>query len=237
MRTPILIPAFNEAARISDTLASLPRNGIEPIVLVNGSEDRTADIARNFGAEVREFEKQGKLPALQSYLGNVSTRAALRPFLLLDADTQPVFPDRWLAGMLEHLTQGSTIPGTVSGPIWFTGPSRHNNAARTFRRFMNKGGGPNMGLRLATRATLEAVLELPHYWPGEDKALQDIVLANGGQATNARSPYVYTKTPLPQSYAPLGQILKSGHAAATAHKLAGYVERGAPGSQPYIAEW
>lgn len=59
----IVVLAHNEERRIATCLGSLPRAvpGIEVHVVVNGSSDRTAEIARGFsGVQVHEYEQGGK---------------------------------------------------------------------------------------------------------------------------------------------------------------------------------
>jgi glycosyltransferase involved in cell wall biosynthesis len=64
MKTPVIIPAYNEEQNIHKLLRSLPSELVDPIVAVNGSTDNTADIAESFGAKVYSLPEQGKLPAI-----------------------------------------------------------------------------------------------------------------------------------------------------------------------------
>jgi glycosyltransferase involved in cell wall biosynthesis len=63
MRIVVAVLAHNEERRIAACLASLPLGhpGVEMHVVVNGSTDRTADIARGFpGVTVHEYRQGGK---------------------------------------------------------------------------------------------------------------------------------------------------------------------------------
>src|SRR5438874_618123 len=96
MSVLIIIAARNESRHVGESLDALSQQtyNVEPIVVVNGSADKTADIARTAGAFVLESE-EGKMRAIQAglrYLG----RRALEPLLILDADTRPL-SNNWSA--------------------------------------------------------------------------------------------------------------------------------------------
>ncbi len=88
MRIAVLIPAYQAAAHLGDVLARLAAVPGAPHVLVvdDGSRDATAEVARQFGAEVISFAgNRGKGAALVAGFG------ALREFeavVTLDADGQ-----------------------------------------------------------------------------------------------------------------------------------------------------
>jgi len=96
-RGAIIIPAHNEAGVIGRTLRSLAPltalTGVEVIVVCNGSDDETAEIARAFpGVRVEETERASKVVAL-----NIGDEVATAwPRLYLDADIE-VFPETVLA--------------------------------------------------------------------------------------------------------------------------------------------
>ena len=54
----VILPALNEAAAVEWVLRRLP-NGYRPIVVDNGSSDRTAEIAAEFGATVVHEPRRG----------------------------------------------------------------------------------------------------------------------------------------------------------------------------------
>jgi len=86
----IVIPAYNEEAVIARCLTALTRRpvegGLEVIVACNGCRDRTAEVARRFGAPVRvvETEQASKIAALN--LGDAAATGFPRVFL--DADVE-----------------------------------------------------------------------------------------------------------------------------------------------------
>ncbi|WP_324735710.1 glycosyltransferase family 2 protein [Thermococcus sp. SY098] len=60
-RISVIIPAYNEEKRIGKVLQRMPEFVDEVIVVDDGSEDRTSEVARELGAEVIRLEQnQGK---------------------------------------------------------------------------------------------------------------------------------------------------------------------------------
>ena len=97
MRTPVIIPARQEEVVIDRTLETLDASTTYPYVVVNGRPDKTADIARSFGAEVIDSD-EGKMLAIQKALAHIASRDAsivLSSIHILDADSYPIFPKSW----------------------------------------------------------------------------------------------------------------------------------------------
>lgn len=244
MKTPIIIPAFNEEFRLGSTLEALPADLVEPIVAVNGTTDGTVRVAEAFGARVQEIVQQGKMPAIQEALGYLGARA-LEPLFILDADARPIFPRRWHNYMLQPLTN-SEIPAVVGGPIWYTGQPRGEailrsvyRAGRTFVR-ANDGDadraiqfGPNMAVSIRNRQILDRVMGIPNYWPGEDKALAKAVSENGGVYHGVIHPFAAVWNPTSVSAISLKDKLRLGREGTLKVVAQRYVERGPQGSTPY----
>lgn len=191
MTTPTLIAARNEASHIGQTLDVLSHQtaAVEPIVVVNGSSDMTADIAREAGATVLE-SAEGKMPALQAGLRYLGKRA-LGPVLVLDADSRPFTPG-WSGHMvreLQDLPAGN--PAMVWGPYVYSGEINPLLAAvftgttmrvswadrREARPRTIRGG--NTGLWMKQGDLLEEMLALDNYWPREDVATFDTMKSHG----------------------------------------------------------
>jgi len=84
-RVVVLMPAFNEADMIGDTVkASFDMPGVDEIVVIDdGSEDNTAEVAREAGAKVVQMEENsGKGAALNR--GIAETDGEI--YLMIDAD-------------------------------------------------------------------------------------------------------------------------------------------------------
>ena len=88
IRTPALIPAFNEARSIAEVVDGV-REQVDPVVVVDdGSTDGTAEVARAAGAEVLSHEtNRGKGNAIRTGLAHVLL-GEFTHVLLLDGDMQ-----------------------------------------------------------------------------------------------------------------------------------------------------
>ena len=124
----VLIPAHNEAARIDrklrNTLAlTYPFNHIEILVASDGSEDRTADIARahtDVGVRVFELpERGGKLAALNYLL------AQARGELILFTDVGANLPEDTVAELVQDLAD----PGVVVAMPRYASAGKNGAAA------------------------------------------------------------------------------------------------------------
>lgn len=244
MKTPVIIPAFNEEFRLGHILEGLPANLVEPIVAVNGTTDRTVQVAESFGAQVFEIDQQGKMPAIQYVLGRLGS-LALEPVLILDADARPIFPNKWHEHMLKHLTE-TEVPTVIGGPIWYTGSPRGEGllrsvyrAGRTLARA--KDGnietaiqfGPNMGICTKNKRVIDRVMEIPNFWPGEDKALAIVVSEGIGVYRDIINPFAATWNPTSISAISLRDRLRLGSEETLKVVTQRYVERGPQGSDPY----
>src|ERR1017187_8030954 len=104
MLLSVLIPAFNEERHLPQTLTSLRdaiascRCGVELIVVDNASVDRTADVARAFGATVVHEQIHNV-----ARVRNVGARSAHGDALVfIDADT--VVPQQFLDKVAEAMS-------------------------------------------------------------------------------------------------------------------------------------
>lgn len=246
MKTPVIIPAFKEAPDIAQTLNRLPNQLVEPIIVVNGEPDDTAEIARDFGATVYEIPQQGKIRAIQHALGNLSAERALGPLMVLDADTRPVSPQRWHNRMVSIMNEHPGPLG-IGGPMLYSECAPHDALLRGLRRMMYAGAesrglkigrriqhGPNMALKLTSQHVLDAVMELPNDWPGEDRELADTIEENGGRYIQTIHPEVFVTSPLPISAVSLLERLKLGAEGAREEVRRRYGERAPAESEPYL---
>jgi len=164
---------------------------VEPIVVVNGSEDMTAQVARSYGAVVLE-SSEGKMPALQAGLGYLGRRA-LEPLLILDADSRPLINKLSPCLVRAIVSLPNNQPAIVWGPYIFKGEinpllgatlsgssmmvswqDRHRERPRTIR-------GGNTGLHIKSSQLLKELLELDNFWPRADVAIFDSVRQNQGE--------------------------------------------------------
>jgi glycosyltransferase involved in cell wall biosynthesis len=98
----IVVPAYNEQARIGRTLASLvratqhTRKMVEVIIVDNASTDDTAGIAEYYGARVTHKPEKGVSKARQAGL------EAAEADILLGTDADTEVPDEWIDAHLRH---------------------------------------------------------------------------------------------------------------------------------------
>ena len=245
--TPVIIPARNEVAKIGRTLDSLASQSgnILPLVIVNGADDGTADIARGMGATVLE-SAEGKMPAVQTgleYLG----KQALEPFLILDADTMP-FTKYWsnqMSGLV--LGQQPNQPALAWGPYVYKGDlnpllagiftattmrvswqDRHAELPRTIR-------GGNTALFIKNSETLEEILALDNFWPREDVALYDVMKKHSASHSVSFHPDAWALTSGSRLRETMAAMRKNWrHPSLAMDGL--YAAEAPPGSRPYNSE-
>jgi len=94
LRFSVVIPCYNEADYIADTIESLRAQsfagGYEIVVVDNNCTDDTAEIARCLGARVVAESRQGVCPARQR-----GTEAS-RGDIVVSADADTIYPSHWL---------------------------------------------------------------------------------------------------------------------------------------------
>lgn len=103
----VIVMAHNEEARISACLGSLPcgAEGVAVHVVVNGSSDGTARIARNFsGATVHEWAQGGKARSWNRIVLDTPGVEG-EDFVFVDGDAEV------LPGALDALVEGLAVPG------------------------------------------------------------------------------------------------------------------------------
>lgn len=106
----VIIPAYNEEARIGVCLRSLikqsyPRDQYEIMVVDNNSTDRTAKIARSLKVKVVEEKNQGLVFARRQ--GIAASKGSLVAFIDADCLAQPL----WLKKMVEIYEKNEAVVG------------------------------------------------------------------------------------------------------------------------------
>lgn len=250
MKTPVLIPAYNEAGRIRQTLETLPRAITQPIVIANAAKDETVAVAEQAGAETISIGQQGKMLAIQAgirWLGEKATE----PFVVLDADTRPCFPARWLSVMTAGLRPDEGRPAALASAILFTDTDPLNSLVWSLNRRarhvprtnhanaeLSPGGklmaaqcGPSMSFYSHNQELVDAILQMPNYWPGEDLAMAQQVFDHGGTFRQTLHPGALVRTPLSESYPHV--LSRFGVGGAQEHMVASYTERAPKDAVPF----
>ena len=120
MRFSVVVPAYNEAASLPAAMASLCRQEVdgaqfEIIVVDNGSDDDTAEIARSYGARVVAEPRRGVCDARQA-----GVDAALGEFVVsTDADT--THPSDWLR-RIDAVLRDRPDAVAIAGPCRYADP-------------------------------------------------------------------------------------------------------------------
>lgn len=243
MTIPVLIPAHNEEALLPRALASLPARTVEPIVIPNGCDDATEDIAREAGATVLSLPEASKMRAIQAGIHFLGQRA-LDSFLLLDADSHPVFGRHWPNAMT-GATRGYSGASISVGPVVLhAGPGLAANTARSAYRYIQQYrsqtdpergsfGGANTALHLKRPAVVQAILGLDDYWPGEDEAIKDVIIASGGKSYKTPSPLATIVTDADRQLG-LRERARLGREGSRVSFTQSYTQDRPDGATPYI---
>ncbi len=105
----VVVPAFNEERLLRKCLRSLKNQdftgGFEVIVVDNGSEDNTAQIARSMGVKVIACSRKGV-----SYARQKGADTA-RGDIIVQADADTIYPRWWLCRIQK---QFNSHPGTIA---------------------------------------------------------------------------------------------------------------------------
>lgn len=89
-RISLIIPAFNEQLSIGHVLGAIPPSWADEIIVVdNGSTDRTAAIAREYGARVVRQPERGYGAACLAGIATLSPRSEIVVFLDADYSDYP----------------------------------------------------------------------------------------------------------------------------------------------------
>ncbi len=225
MPVNVFIPARNEEEGIESTLDRLSVAGdtMQIHLIVNGSTDRTAEIARSFDfINVTELERGGKFLALQEGIRRIGDEA-MNGFVILDADTTPIHAQAWAGAHQGRLT--SMESGTYNGNVVYdteagitTGVLR--NGVRILRTGLQRLGrdshhiyGTNLAVK-PTEYTRDLLLTAPNVWPHEDNMIIDMhELHAEAEHYVSMDPRMFVLTSA-RAMVPLMQRLRAGNEAA-----------------------
>jgi Glycosyl transferase family 2 len=130
--TLVFIPALNEEASLPAVLAEVQRelDGVDVLVIDDGSTDRTADVARTAGAEVLSFSRNRGLPTAIASGYRYALEHGYRFCGRLDADGQ--HPAAELRRLLDRVQDGACDVAVGSRFVSGEGyPERRYGATRT----------------------------------------------------------------------------------------------------------
>lgn len=156
-RVGVVVPARDEAAHVGGCLAALCAAAraspvpVDVVVVVNGSSDATADVARAHGARVLEVPEPGVGRARALGVGDLLAGADPDVVWIATTDADSRVPPAWLSHQLALAAAGAeVVVGTIRLP-----PAALSSHARwwaEYQRGVGAGGhrhvhGANLGLR------------------------------------------------------------------------------------------
>jgi glycosyltransferase involved in cell wall biosynthesis len=120
LRFSVVMPAYNEAAFIGESLRSLLQQDFagryEIIVVNNNSTDATGEIAESFGVRVVSEPEPGVCFARQR------GTAAARGQIVLSTDADTIYPRNWLSRIDAAFRRSPNVVG-VGGPCRYRNPA------------------------------------------------------------------------------------------------------------------
>jgi glycosyltransferase involved in cell wall biosynthesis len=157
-RIVVVVPAYNEAARLGGVLDRLARMRHEMVVVDDGSTDRTADVARRAGCYVlRHAFNRGQGAALQTGI-TFALREGADVIVTFDADGQhqtsdlPALLDPVLSGRSDVALGNRFLNGQSNVPpvrrvilqlgrlfTWLTSGVRVGDCHNGYRAFSRRG--------------------------------------------------------------------------------------------------
>lgn len=194
---PVVIAAYNEEADLPATLVSLSRSTVPvaPIVVENGSKDRTEEFARTMGASVLSKPRPAKMSALQLGVELARDQNPTNTFMLF-TDADSLVGPRWAEGMLRRrdMLQKQAAAVLCGGLVIAHGKSPLVDRLRTVNLAVKDSirsitgeppiaRGSNMAIDFGPdTAPYDAYQELPsNLFYGEEQAICDVIAMAGGQ--------------------------------------------------------
>jgi glycosyltransferase involved in cell wall biosynthesis len=109
MKLVIQIPAWNEEEHLPETIAALPRevagfNEVEVLVIDDGSDDRTADVAREAGAQVVRLPVHRGLAV--AFAAGLDTALQLGADVIVNTDADNQYDARDIPTLVEPILSG-----------------------------------------------------------------------------------------------------------------------------------
>jgi len=137
MKAIALIPAYNEEKTIKKVISDVKRIGLIPLVVDDGSTDRTYEIAKkmNVVVVIKHSENKGKGEALKTGFNFIlKNLPKIRNVVIVDADMQ--YSPKDSIKILDPLIKGEA-DFVMGRRDWSTVPLRHNFGNLVWRGVFN----------------------------------------------------------------------------------------------------
>ena len=138
----VLIPCWNEEKGIAHVIHGIPKDKLQALdyevhilVIDNNSQDKTAEVAKNAGAEVIFEKKQGKGHAIRTGIKHISKETDI--VVMLDGDN--TYNPKEMLRLIEPLDAGFcevVIGSRLAGKISEGSMTRFNRAGNWFFTFL-----------------------------------------------------------------------------------------------------
>lgn len=187
-RVAVVVPARNEAgnilralSRVRSSARLLPRSvGVEVIVVANGCDDDTGEIARSSGATVIS-RQEANVGAARQEGALWAMRDGAEGLWIASTDADSAVPERWLVEQLSAADDGADLfLGTVE--LTPADAARHERWTSRYAAQMTAGPahghihGANLGVRASALLAVGGFRPLPAH---EDVDLVQRLLAGG----------------------------------------------------------
>lgn len=160
----VIIPAYNEEKYLPRCLKALqqqtyPKEKFAVIVVNNNSTDKTAEIAKTFGAHIILEKQQGHVYSLNT--GLQSAKGEI--FAITDSDT--IVSHNWLAKLAKTFEDPKVVGVTGSVKLDLQSESLNSFLKKLYETFLRVNfafnrphtAGPNMAIRKSAFKKLKAV--------------------------------------------------------------------------------
>lgn len=195
MKVSIVIPAYNEEKSLGQCLKGIVEQIEQPdevIVVDNNSTDKTAQIAKQFGAKVIKEEKQGMIFARNRGFNEAKFE------ILARCDADDIIPPDWIIKIKKNFTD-KKIDG-LTGPVvlYDVGLSTtlFANIYSVFMKILLRGRsvimGPNMIITKAIWNRIANQVCLNETLVHEDVDLTIHIIKNGGKIYHDKNLLVKT---------------------------------------------
>jgi glycosyltransferase involved in cell wall biosynthesis len=193
---PVVVPVKNEAEDLPALLATLAESErpVVPVVVNNGSTDRTVERALGMGAHVLEWPNPGKMGATQLGIQYATKELRSRKAVFTDGDT--LIRAGWAGAMERRFDASDSETGVAvfGTSIYAHGESSLVDVVRTSSFTIKsivgraRGMGPravghNYGLRFDDDGAMVAGINglEPGIFVGDDRAIRDVVTGAGAR--------------------------------------------------------
>jgi len=137
----IVVPAHNEEEYILQLLESISNQknnngGIEIIVVVNDSNDRTAEISRKCGAKVIEYKQDKPYPPV-AYARQIGLEEA-KGEIILSTDADIIVGENWVEKITQPIMEDDNVSVTIGDVNHYDGKLLHPTLLNPINKILRR---------------------------------------------------------------------------------------------------